>query len=111
MTVRKVIPRQKAERDVDDAIDHYFEEGGADVALRFIDELEAAFRHLAAHAESGSLRYATALDLPGLRCWSLQHFPFLIFYVVNDGIVDVWRVLHGKRDIPETMRVEQLSKL
>lgn len=106
MTIRKVIPRQIAERDVDDAIDHYFGEGGVDLALRFIDELDAAFRHLAAHAESGSPRYATELDLPGLRSWPLQHFPYLVFYVVNDEFVDVWRVLHGKRDLPETMQLK-----
>lgn len=106
MTVRKVIPRQTAERDIEDAISHYFGEGGADLAMRFIDELETAFRHLSNHAESGSPRYASELDLPGLRNWSLRQFPYLIFYVIDDDIVDVWRVLHGRRDIPETMQLE-----
>lgn len=80
--------------------------GGAGLAVQFIDELEAAFRHLANHAESGSPRYASELDLPGLRHWSLRHFPYLIFYVIDDEIVDVWRVLHGKRDIPGTMQLD-----
>jgi toxin ParE1/3/4 len=28
----------------------------------------------------------------------------LIFYVEKDDHVDVWRVLHGQRDIPASMR-------
>ena len=107
MTLRRIVPRQKAEQDIDEAIDHCFGEGGADLSLQFVDALEAALGHLAAHAESGSPRYAAELDLPGLRHWPLKKFPYLIFYVVNPGVVDVWRVLHGKRDIPETMQDEQ----
>lgn len=103
MTVRRIVPRQKAEQDIDDAIDHYFGEG-AELALRFIDALESAFRHLADHAESGSPRYAVELDLPGLRCWPLKQFPYLIFYIETDAVVDVWRILHGKRDVPSTMQ-------
>jgi toxin ParE1/3/4 len=105
MTTRKIVPREKAERDIDNAIDYYYGEGGADLALSFIDALESAFHHLAAHAESGSPRYAVELDLPGLRYWPLKQFPYLVFYVENDGRVDVWRVLHGSRDIPPMMQV------
>jgi toxin ParE1/3/4 len=104
VTARTVVPRQKAEQDIDDAIDYYIGEAGADVALDFIDELEAAFEQLAVHAESGSPRYAIELDLPGLRYWPLRKFPFLIFYVETSTRVDVWRVLHGKRDIPPMMQ-------
>ena len=105
MSGRTVVPRERAERDIDDAVDGYFEEGGADLASRFIDDIEAAFRHLAAHANSGSPRYATELDLPGLR-WPLRYFPYLIFFVATDKAVDVWRVLHNRRDIPETLQLE-----
>jgi toxin ParE1/3/4 len=106
MTARKIIPRLRAERDIDDAIDYYFGEGGADLALSFVDALESAFRHLEVHAESGSPRYAIELDLPGLRFWPLKQFPYLIFYVETDTAVDVWRVLHGKRDVPSMMQLE-----
>jgi toxin ParE1/3/4 len=106
MTARRVIPRQAAEQDIADAVDHYFGEGGAELSLKFIDALEKAFDQLAVHPESGSPRYAMELDLPDLRHWSLRQFPYLIFYVVTQDAIDVWRVLHGKRDIPETLQME-----
>lgn len=110
MTRYRVIPRQRAEQDIDEAIDHYFAEGGTDLALQFVDAIESAFSHLNAHPESGSPRYATELDLPGLRHWPLDKLPYLIFYVVNVNVIDVWRVLHGKRDVPETMQSDSKLK-
>ena len=106
MTLCRIVPRQGAEQDIAEAVDYYFGEGGVELSLQFIESLEAAFGQLAAHPESGSPRYATELDLPGLRHWPLNKFPYLIFYVLNADVVDVWRLLHGKRDIPETMRGE-----
>jgi toxin ParE1/3/4 len=52
---------------------------------------------------SGSLRYAYELNLPGLRVWQLREFPWLVFYLEAAEHIDVWRVLHGKRDIPGWM--------
>ena len=33
----------------------------------------------------------------------MTRFPYLIFYFERDDCVDVWRVLHGQRDIPAWM--------
>lgn len=74
--------------------------GGAPAALGFIDAIEAACRHIAGHPASGSLRYSHELHLPGLRAWPVKRYPHLIFYIERQGHVDVWRVLHGHRDIP-----------
>jgi toxin ParE1/3/4 len=38
--------------------------------------------------------------LPEVRFWNLKRFPYLIFYVERESELDVWRVLHGQRDIP-----------
>lgn len=32
--------------------------------------------------------------------WPLARDPHLVFYVEREDCIDVWRVLHGKRDIP-----------
>ena len=100
MKAKPIVLREVAARDVDAALVHYMEEGGDSLALDFIAAIEAAFRHIGAHAASGSPRYAIELDLPDLRCWPLKRFPDLIFYVEREDHVDVWRVLHGQRDIP-----------
>jgi len=44
------------------------------------------------------------LNLPGLRCWPLVRYLHLVFYVERADRIDVWRVLHGKRDIPAWMQ-------
>jgi toxin ParE1/3/4 len=59
---------------------------------------------LSRHPGAGASRYAYELDIPGLRSWPLRRFPYLIFYMEQADHIDVWRVLHGRRDIPALMR-------
>ncbi len=70
----------------------------------FIDALEKAYTHIGRHAASGSPRYSHELNLPGMRCWPLTHYPHLVFYVDRADHIDVWRVLHGERDIPSWLQ-------
>ncbi|MDP2267170.1 MAG: type II toxin-antitoxin system RelE/ParE family toxin [Thiobacillus sp.] len=100
MTQRPVIPRALANRDVDEAIAWYLSENAPQAALGLIDALEQAYAHIARHPATGSTRYAHELNLPGLRSWPLKSYPYLVFYVELADSIDVWRVLHGQRDIP-----------
>lgn len=95
-----VIPRELANGDVDAAIEHYLNEGGKPLALGFIDALEQAYVHIGRHPAAGSPRYAHALEIPGLRSWPMSRYPYLVFYIERSDHIDVWRVLHGQRDIP-----------
>lgn len=97
-----VVPRAAAHRDVGRTIDHYLREGSAAAARGFITALEKAYRHIARAPASGSPRYAHELEIPGLRAWPLPGYPQIVFYVERAERIDVWRVLHGERDIPET---------
>ena len=74
--------------------------GGEALALRFIDALERSLDSIARHPAAGSPRFGYELQLPGLRAVSLQGFPYLVFYVEREDVADVWRVLHGHRDMP-----------
>ncbi len=103
MKTKPVVPRELANRDVDEAIEHYLSEDAAEAALGFIDALERAYTHISRHPSSGSPRYAHELNLPGLRSWPLTRYPYLVFYMEQSDHVDVWRVLHGHRDIPAWM--------
>jgi toxin ParE1/3/4 len=97
---KTVVPRRQAQQDVDEAIDYYLREAGIAVATEFVDALEDAFAHIAMYPGTGSPRYAHELDAPRLRSWPLTRFPYLVFYVEGTSHVDVWRVLHAKRDLP-----------
>lgn len=99
MTVKPVVPREQARRDVEAAVDFYVAEAGGAVALRFVDALEDAYRAIGARPSTGSPRYGQELDLPGLRSRRLKRFSYLV-YIEREDHVDVWRVLHAQRDIP-----------
>ena len=104
MSRKPLVLRQRARRDIDDAVAHYLAEADAAVALAFIDALDHASRLIAEQPAAGSLRYANELDVPELRFRLAGQFPYLIFYVERDRDIDVWRVLHDARDIPAWMR-------
>lgn len=92
--------REVARRDVEGVVDYYAGQDGEPLALRFVDALERALRLIARHPAAGTPRFGYELQIPGLRARALQAFPYLIFYVEQDDVVDVWRVLHGHRDLP-----------
>ncbi len=110
MSYKPIVPRELANRDVESAIDYYLSENAEQAALGFIDALEKAYTHISRHPATGSSRYAHELDLPGLRFWPLPRYPHLVFYVEHENHIDVWRVLHGQRDIPEWMNFDLSTK-
>lgn len=104
MTIKPVILRVLAEQDIEQASFRYQSEGGEALTLDFIEEAEQAFRRIGRNPAIGSPRYAFELGLEGLRAWPLRRFPYLIFYIEQPNALDVWRVLHGQRDIPAWMQ-------
>lgn len=104
MKPKPVVPREQARRDVDAILEYYLNEGAPHAALGFINALEAGYGTVSRNPGAGSPRYAHELSLPGLRFWPLKRYPHLIFYVERADHVDVWRILHGHRDIPAWMQ-------
>jgi toxin ParE1/3/4 len=104
VSAKPVIPRVLAGRDIETAVDWYLREAGPDVASDFIDALQSAFGELARNAAAGSPRYGHELGLPGLRTCRVKRFPYLIFFIERADHIDVWRVLHERRDIPDRMQ-------
>jgi toxin ParE1/3/4 len=100
LKTKQVIPREQASRDANQAIDWYLTEGNEQAASGFIDALEQAYTHIGRFPATGSPHYAHELQLPGLRTWPLTRYPYLVFYMERNDHIDVWRVLHEKRDIP-----------
>lgn len=100
MKAKPVIPRTLARQDVDEAVAFYIAEGSEKAATGLVDALEKAFRHISRQPATGSPRLGQVLNLPDLRSWPLARYPYLVFYVERTDHIDVWRVLHSRRDIP-----------
>ena len=92
--------RSLAASDIDAIFDNLITEAGSTAVFRFVDALEASLRHTAAAPGSGSLKFGYELGIPELRAWRLRRQPYVAFYVPFDDRIDVWRVLHERRDIP-----------
>jgi len=104
MKAKPVVLREQAHQDIEDAVAYYLGEDAETAASGFIDALEKACTHIGSHPATGSPRYAHELNLPGLRSWPLTRYPYLIFYVERADHIDIWRVLHGHRNIPAWMQ-------
>jgi toxin ParE1/3/4 len=91
--------RERAATDIDQAADYYLGEGETEVALRFIDAVERAVNQVGRAPHAGSPRYSYELEIPDLRVRAAARFPYLVFYIAGDGVVDIWRVLLERRDM------------
>lgn len=100
---RPVQVREAARRDVGNAVRYLADQVDRGTAVDFVDDFEQAVTALGTRPGIGSARFATELDLPGLRAWGLTRFPYLIFYRFDDH-VDVWRVPHTRRDLPASFQ-------
>jgi toxin ParE1/3/4 len=105
MTAKPVNERRRAKQDIQDAVDHYLGEGAPAAAYAFLDALAEAYLLISAHPAAGSPSYAERFGgPPELRGWALPGFPYVVFYVEGLDRVDIARVLHGRRDIPDLLR-------
>ncbi len=104
MKTKPVIRRRLAHADIANAITHYRTNADAGVATQFVDELERIISMIAEAPATGSPRFGDALNLPGLRSRQLGRFPFLVFYMEGEEQIEVWRVLHERRDIAESLQ-------
>jgi len=103
VTTKAVVRRVRASADIAAAVSHYLTETDGDLVDRFIDEVESAIRTIAETPATGSPRFGDLLALPGLRSRRVAGFPYLVFYVDGDRQIEVWRVLHERRDIAATL--------
>jgi len=103
--MKPLVRHERADRDVEEAVEYYLQHA-PEIALLFVDALEQTYRQIQQRPAIGSPRYAHELNLPGLRFRQCKRFPYLVFYVESAQQIDVWRVLHGSRDIPVWLQGE-----
>jgi toxin ParE1/3/4 len=76
----------------------YLRKDDEGVARRFLEAAYDTFEYLAEHPLIGRARPEFGHE--GLRSWRVEGFRrHLIFYRVLEDRVQIWRVLHGSRDL------------
>jgi len=85
------------------AIYRYIRQDDEPLARRFLATAYDSFDFLAEHPLIGRVRPEFAH--PGLRSWRVQGFRnHLIFYRPQNDRIQIWRVLHGSRDLHQLVK-------
>ena len=99
MSAKPVVPSERARQDLAEAVRYYRREAGEGVAIELVSTIQAALQALARRPGAGSLRYGQMIGMADLRSWPLGRYPYLVFYVERVDQIDVWRILHTRRDL------------
>ena len=96
----RVVTTQRADEDVDHAVEYYLLAGEHAVAAELVDALAAALALLARHPSIGSARWEALIGIPDLRTLPLRHHPYALICTDDPDAVRIHRFLHMSRDIP-----------
>lgn len=95
----------RAEVDLAHQYRWYLDNGGTEVAERYLTAFDATVARLVLHPHVGIARRFRAGELAGIRSLAI-HLPFgahLIFYRTESEKLRIERVLHGARDLPRRL--------
>lgn len=106
---KRLVRRAVADADVLAALDYYFT-NAPEYVSDFINDLERAYQHIQRFPATGSPRYAIELELQALRAWKCRKYPYVIFYAEMAEEIEVWRVLHERQDLPESLTWEKFGR-
>jgi toxin ParE1/3/4 len=95
----QVVIRPRAVADIEEVIDYYNQYATPETAERFLAEFRTARDLLAERPSIGSRRFAHLLKGGALRVWSLDRFPFRVFYIVEDETLQIIGVDHERRNV------------
>jgi toxin ParE1/3/4 len=91
--MRKIRKHALAERDLIDIWQYGFEEWGAQLADKYLDELDRKIALLAEHPEMGGMRDYVR---EGYRVLFIS--SHVVYYTVTPSAIHVIRVLHSRMD-------------
>jgi toxin ParE1/3/4 len=103
--VTRLVVFARAADDLEQAFEYYFDAANLQVAERFRDAVDEALAHIARHPATGSTRHTVSDAEPPLRFWTLNKFPYAVFYFADlqglEPYIRIVRVLHQASDIPQ----------
>ena len=100
--------RPKADRDLDEILDDFFERASPEVALRFLAAAHDAFGLVATQPEMGWPCRLSHRDLAEARVFRIGK-PFekyLFFYLPWRQQIQILRILHGAQDLEARLGLE-----
>lgn len=96
----KYVIRPDAKDDIIRQFRYYLLADALEAATRFLDAVDESIGQLCRMPESGAPKNLKNPLLAGLRSWPVKGFEQVrIYYVVQEEILRVIRVLHGRRDV------------
>ena len=103
---RRILITSKASQDLDELFE-YIAQNNSEAALRFFDATRQTIAKLAATPGKGSLFEIDNSRLVGLRKWAVKGFEkHLIFYLYDEELLTVIRILHASRDLSNILAKE-----
>ena len=96
-----------ATTDLEELADYFLRHAGRAVAVRFVEQAERAFQQLVATPGLGALLGLDELPYEDIRRWHVGGFDrlMILYRPTTDGI-EVIRVLHTARHLPDVLRDE-----
>jgi toxin ParE1/3/4 len=97
----RVLKREAAKRDLIQQWIWYAENGGTEVADRFLGAAESTLNWLAMYPRSGVSVVVDRAEIKGMRRFPVSagfEKILLLYFPLEDG-VDLVRVVHGSRDL------------
>ena len=102
MTARLTKPsrlREEVLLDIDEALNYYLTEA-PHVVHGFESAVLEALGHVEKFPGTGSKRYLSSSGEDVLRFWTLNKFPYAIFYFERADYIEIVRLLHQSSNIP-----------
>jgi len=104
----KYVIRPSAKDDITRQFRYYLLHDAVDAAARFLDAVDESIEALRRMPNLGAPKPLKNPLLAGLRAWPVKGFEDLsIYYLVQEDVLRVVQVLHGRRDIERLLGQEK----
>ena len=97
----EVRKKPQAERDIEECF-VFIGEDNLDIAVRFLVAVEDSIEQIGRNPFIGKTCEFKDSQIKNLRMWKVKGFTnYQIFYKIEENIIEIIRVLHGARDLPD----------
>ncbi len=91
----------QAQTDIAEIAEYLFFEGSEEISFRFLDAFWASAVFLSENPYLGRSAELQNLHELDIRIWRVKGFEsWLIFYRPTEVGIEIFRILHGARDLP-----------